>query len=68
MKLAIRLRNDGSDAEAISRALRETSIEVKCEAGKVVLFTEQLVPEGLDPKDDELVQKLGIVFAGWSLR
>jgi hypothetical protein len=57
MKLVVLLNNPGEEAAAISKALRETSIEVECEAGKVVLTTDKLVPDVLDLNDHDLIHR-----------
>jgi hypothetical protein len=57
MKLVILLSNPEEEAVAISKALHETSIVVECEAGKVVLITDKLVPEVLDLNDHDLIHR-----------
>jgi hypothetical protein len=57
MKLVILLDNSEEEAAAISSGLRETAIKVECEAGKVVLVTDNLVPNPLDLNNHELIRE-----------
>ncbi len=57
MKLVILLNNPEEEAGAISKALRDTGIEVECEAGKVLLVTEKLATDALDLKDQALIHR-----------
>lgn len=58
MKLVILLNNPEEEAATISKALRETGIEVECEAGKVLLVTEKLAPDALDLEDHASIRRI----------
>ena len=58
MKLAILLNNPEEEAATISKALRDTGIEVECEAGKVLLETEKLVSDTFDLEDHASIRRI----------